>query len=208
MARSKLLKEREQALIASLPECPSRSVATLLGISEVTLLNWVGRGLPRNQNGTYPWAKVRSWWLEDVANKAKPRLQKPNADGTTPDGTYEDQDLKYKALARKQRYELQAGKLIEKSDADKAYLSIAHTIRASLLALPDQIAAQLADLPARDVARVLRERMGWLCDQFRQGRVIISPEMQAEVDAVVAKHAATLPEFEMAAIPEDNIDDD
>jgi hypothetical protein len=193
-------RDRDNALARELQSVSAAMVARMARVEVNAVSQWKSLGCPTHEDGMFDWFAVVEWLKHEgrsalkVTNRARPI---DPADGSAPKAgalTYAELDEKYKALSREVKFKREAGLLIEKEEAEKDHLKIALTLRAVLIALPDQIAAQLADLSAIDAGAVLRERMVWLCNQFRDGRVPISPEMEAAVDAVVAQYAPkTLP---------------
>jgi phage host-nuclease inhibitor protein Gam len=92
---------------------------------------------------------------------------------------------KFKALEAKREYEERAGLLISRADAERDHLRIVLAARAALLALPDQIAAQVANLDARAAAAALRERVEWICQQHQDGMVAVPKELEAALEQLV-----------------------
>lgn len=202
---------KEKQLKEDLEQISVEFLAWLMKVQVSQIANLVAIGLPRRSDKLYSWPDVSHWlkfegksimknaWKRGIA----PALSEGDKAATGEEaGTYNDIDEKYKALSRKQKYELAAGLLIYKSDADKDYMRVVLGIRSSLLALPEQIAPQLADLNAREAAAVLRERLVWICSQHREGRVTITDDMVADVDALIAKHATSLNQMATRAVEE------
>jgi hypothetical protein len=190
-------RDQDDALADILKHLSAHAVARMTLASQAAVSNWRSLGMPSNPDGTYDWYLCVKWFRDEKRSHLK-RITDPAAATTSGGGggdapTYPDMDDKYKALSRKQRFEREAGLLIERSEAEKDYMRIILTLRASLLALPDQIASQLADLSAAEAATVLRERLLWLCSQYRDGRVPITPEAAQAIDEVVASHITVLP---------------
>lgn len=197
------LKDRsaEDALCAALRCASSSLIARLALVDTNTVGAWRAIGAPSNADGTWDWFAFAKWSKGEGKTilkrmRAMSAAPAPGENGEAPGVAppdYHAMEERYKALARKQRFDKEAGTLIERAEAERDYLRIVLTLRASLLALPDQIATQLADLSAVDAATVLRERIVWLCNQFRLGRVPLTPEVEAQIDAVAAAHVAPLP---------------
>lgn len=191
----------DDAVCAALRRASGALVARLALVDVNTVGMWRSIGAPVNPDGTWDWFAFAKWSKGEgksvlkrlrVVSAAPAAGAEGGAPGTAPPD-YLAMEERYKALARKQKFDKEAGTLIEKAEAEKDYLRMALTLRASLLALPDQMSTQLADLSAIDAANVLRERLMWLCNQFRMGRVPLTPEVEAQIDAIVAAHVAPLP---------------
>lgn len=200
---------KEKQLKEDLEQISVEFLAWLMKVEISQIASFVAIGMPRHMDKTFSWPDVSHWLKfegKSIMRSAWKRSVIPAGEDGKPAsgevGTYNDIDEKYKALSRKQKYELAAGLLIYKSDADKDYMRVVLGIRSSLLALPEQIAPQLADLNAREAAAVLRERLVWICSQHREGRVTITDEMVADVDALIAKHATSLNQMATRAVEE------
>ena len=165
-----------------------RWACILLGTTRPTILDWEAKGLPRNADSTYDLAACRRWVDERQASQARPVLAAATAT------EYEDKRAKFQALEAERRYLEAAGKLMDRAEAERRHLQIALTTRAALMSLPDQIAPQVANLPARDVSRILRGRFLAICNQFREGWVPIPDDIAAEIDALVQREPAAAQE--------------
>jgi hypothetical protein len=192
----------DDVICAALRRASPAVIARCARVDLNTVGMWRQIGAPTNGDGTWDWFAFADWAKGEGKSVLKrmrsataapaPEEGASSTPGTAPPD-YVAMDERYKALARKQKFDIAAGLLIEKAEAEKESLRMALTLRASLLALPDQLATQLADLPAIEAANVLRERLVWLCNQFRMGRVPLTPEVEAGIDAIVAAYVAPLP---------------
>lgn len=157
---------------------------TLLCVKRDHLLEWEAAGCPRNKNRTYNLALVSRWRME---NQRGVERQRAGANATN--GSYADMAEKFRALKAQQEYEEKAGRLMPKTEAEQKHLAVVLTVRAALLSMPDQLAAQVENLPARDASRIIRQRMLALCEEFRAGFAPIDDALAKAIDELVVQHA-------------------
>jgi hypothetical protein len=181
MARTKEQRDAEEAAKAAAEHASAAFVAFLAGVSQAAVSDALATTTcPRNADGSLSWPAIRDWAAREGRWFARPAAASEHG--------HAEMLAKYKALEAKREHEQRAGLLVARSDAERDHLRIVLSLRAALLALPEQIAPQIANLGTREAAAALRERMEWLCQQGQEGRFPIPAELVAAVDRLVAEY--------------------
>lgn len=190
MARPRAVREAEEAARAAAERASVAHIAFLAGVSQASVIEAkTGGGCPTNDDGTLSWPVVRAW----AQANGKLGYAKPAPPPATTTGDARAELDRYKALEARRAYEEAIGKLIPREDAILAQKRLALEFKASLLALPEQLAMALANLPSRQVEAVLRERIEWILSRSRDGAAPIPRELVDAIRRLVEEHARKEP---------------
>lgn len=180
MARKKARRDVEELAKAADQRASAARIAWLAGVSQAAVSDALASGTcPRNKDGTLCWPDVRAWAVREGRWFARPAAS--GGDDAT-------MLAHYKALEAKREYEQRIGLLIPRADAEHQVLRYVLAVKAALLALPEQMAAQVANLGAREAAAAIRERVQWICQQHQDGGAAIPPKLEAAIAKLVDEH--------------------
>lgn len=185
MARKKAQRDAEDAAKATLQRASPTFVAYVSGAhpSEVSTAI-AASDCPRNADGTLSWTEVRAW----AQRRGRLGYAAPRAADAGDD--HAAMLSRYRALEAKREYELRIGQLMPRADVEREVLAYVLAVKAALLAMPEQVAPQLANLDARAVEAALAERVAWICQQHHQGLVAIPESLERAIVQLVRQHVA------------------
>lgn len=140
-----------------------KDAASRLGITPRQLRRLDDSGIPRTDDGTYPWPRVRDWYLEFKQREAIDRTLGGSTNGNSSKAYYAARARKEAALADLREMEVQErrGELLHIDDLEELVAAPLDRLRTQLLALPGTLAPRLADreLPIGEVATLLRDEI-------------------------------------------------
>ena len=135
-------------------------VAKVFDVSIRTVQNWVRDGMPVSSEGKYDLLEVRAWRLIRSQRKRSKEGKKTD---------WEQRYREYKARLTELELKKEMGEVIDLRQAEKEIIYNILGIKRRLLALPKEIAPQLAGLETRKIFELLTSRLNELLSGFAQG---------------------------------------
>jgi hypothetical protein len=139
-----------------------KEICHFFSISHETLANWRKRGCPQEAYGKYDLQKV-VFWKFGALNESSDEARKIKADMLR---------AEFKAQKEKIQLEELAGHYMNKDEVEIAWASRVAEVKAGLMCLPRELAAEFTDAPIqRTVEAISREKVYSLLEAYyRDGK--------------------------------------
>ena len=140
-------------------------VAKVFGVAVRTVERWVKDGMPVTHQGEYELLTIRAWREQRRAGKRNASAKQNKLD------EWEAKYREYKARRAQVDFEEKIGTLISKEKAERELIQISLAVKRAFLALPRQLAPQLAGLDPRQIEVLLTTRIKEAIRPFSDGRI-------------------------------------
>jgi phage terminase Nu1 subunit (DNA packaging protein) len=142
-------------------------VAKVFGVHVRTVARWVKNGMPVTAQGKYDLLEVRAW-------RTLKHQKKGAAGGKKNQEEFWDAKFReYKAKLAEISLKKSLGELIPRETVERDLVQISLTVKRAFLALPRQVAPQLAGLDPRQIEALLSIRINEIISKFADGKIFI-----------------------------------
>ena len=141
-------------------------VARVMGVSDRTVRHWIKDGMPVTPQGKYDLLEIRAWrTLRNERNRKGSTGKKSDLDA------WDAKFREYKARLAEIKLKQTLGALIPREIVERELIQISLSVKRNLLALPNQLAAALVGLDARQISVLLTCRIKEIIVPFSDGKI-------------------------------------
>lgn len=156
-----------------------KELAEFFGVTERTIRDWIGRGMPVEAGGNYSIRKIMGW--RELSAKGKGQTSKDTTDESKIN--WSSEGSMWDAKLKKLKYQIQMKNLFERHEVEEGLVQISLTLKQLFLSLPRNIAPQLRGLDAPEIEELLEARIKEIILQFQNNKIFQMIE-ESEEDIV------------------------